>query len=165
MHKKGLILASYDLKKMFDMEDLFDCLDQIYACKVKGKVYRLLYEMNKNVRIKIKTPVGITQSEDTGPQVTQGSVEAATISSVSIGNGVSDTFAHSDVEVVYGNVSLGPQMFMDDIARMAENIMSAQYANDLMEEIVGSKGLEFNLDKICYLIMGNRANRKNSQLK
>ena len=115
-------------------------MDQVYACKVKGKVYRLIYELNKNARIKIKTPVGTSQSEDTGPQVTQGSVGAATISSVSIGNDVSDSFVHSDVEVVYGQIKLGPQLFMDDIARMAENIQSVQYANKLMEEIVGSKG-------------------------
>ena len=82
--KKGLFLTSFDLKKMFDMEDIFDVLDQVYLCNVKGKVYRLIYEMNKNARIKIKTPVGITQSEDTVSLVTQGIVEATTISSVSI---------------------------------------------------------------------------------
>ena len=135
-------------------------LDQIYSCKVKGKIYRLIYEMNKNVRIKIKTPVGMTQSEDVGPLVTQGSVEAATLSSVSLGNGVNDAFVQSDVEVVYGKITLGPQIFMDDIARLAENRASAQYANHLMEKVIGSKGLEFNLDKSSYLIMGNKANRR-----
>ena len=75
-------------------------------CNVKGKVYRLLYEMNKNVRIRVKTPVGLTKSEDVGPCVTQGGIEAGTISSVSIGNSVSSTFSDSDCEVQYRNVNL-----------------------------------------------------------
>ena len=81
---------------MFDMENLFDILNQVYGCNVKGKVYRLIYQMNKNIRIKVKTPVGLTESADTGPGATQGSVDAAIISSVSIGNDVSDNFASSD---------------------------------------------------------------------
>ena len=37
MENKGLIVTSYDLKKFFDMEDLFDCLNQLYLSNVKKK--------------------------------------------------------------------------------------------------------------------------------
>ena len=36
----------------------------------------------------------------------------------------------------------------------------AQYGNDLMEELIGKKNLQLNLDKSSYLIMGNRKKRK-----
>ena len=66
----------------FYSEDIFDCFGELYSSDVKGKVYRLLYEMNKNTRITIQTPVGDTQPKDTGPIVTQGSVEGPVLSSV-----------------------------------------------------------------------------------
>ena len=118
--------------------------------------------MNKNIRIKVKTPVGLTESADTGPGATQGSVDAAIISSVSIGNDVSDTFASSDgdYEVTYENIHLSPLIFMDDIFRMAESVESAQYANNLMELIIGRKGLQFNEDKCMFVLMGNKRERK-----
>ena len=43
---------------------------------------------------------------------------------------------------------------------MAGSVSSAQYANHLMEEIIVKKGLEFNLDKCMYIVMGNKKTRK-----
>ena len=85
---------------------------------MKGKLYRLLFEMNKNTRVRIKTPVGETQAKDTGPIITQGGVEGPVLSSVSIDNGLNVTFAQSDVEVNYKTLTLSPQSFMDDIMRV-----------------------------------------------
>ena len=36
----------------------------------------------------------------------------------------------------------------------------AQLGNEVMEELIGKKGLEFNYDKSMYLIMGNKKVRK-----
>ena len=86
-------------------------------------------------------------------------MEAAPISSVSIGNGVTVTFSESDCEVEYGNLKLSPQIFMDDIIRMAASRDSAQYANKLLETLIGKKSLQFNLDKSAFLVMGNKKAR------
>ena len=48
---------------------LLDCMSELYKNNIKGKVYRLLFEMNKNIRIQIQTPVGLTEARDTGPTV------------------------------------------------------------------------------------------------
>ena len=143
---KGLLVTSFDLRRFFDSEDIFDCFNEIYSSNVKGKVYRLLFEMNKNTRIIIQTPVGDTQPKNTGPIVTQGSVEGPVLSSVSIDNGTNVTFAQSEVEVMYKSLKLGPTIFMDDLARMAATLASAQYGNNLMQELIEQKCLEFN----CY---------------
>ena len=100
-NKKGLILSGYDISTFFDSEDIYDVLGEVYTNDVKGKVYRLLFELNKNARIEVNTPVGTSQSADTGPIVTQGSVEAGVMSSVSIDNGTNVTFVNSDCEVFY----------------------------------------------------------------
>ena len=49
--KKGLLLSNWDISKMFDKEDIYFCLEQI-SPSVKGKSYRLLYNMNKEGKVK-----------------------------------------------------------------------------------------------------------------
>ena len=61
--KKGLLISSFDLQKFFDFENLRDTMDSLYRLGVKGRVYRLLYNMNKEVEIEVKTPVGLSESE------------------------------------------------------------------------------------------------------
>ena len=146
---------------MFDSEDLYDCLNKVNSSQVKGKVYRIIFQMNKNVKVRIQTPVGETSEENTGPIVTQGSVDGAIISSVSIGNDVSEAFADEadKFEVKYESVELSPLCFQDDILRMSDSFESAKYGNKLMENVIAKKGLEFNTEKSMYIVMGNKKAR------
>ena len=74
--------------------------------------------MNKNSKVRIKTPVGITDTKNTGPILSQGSVEAAILNSNNIGNGMKETFTDKDKEVEYlDNIKLAPLSFLDDLAR------------------------------------------------
>ena len=70
----------WDLSKFFDRESLTDCMNELYKSKVQGKLYRLLYTMNRNTRICVQTPVGVTDEQDTGEGVGQGTLEGALIS-------------------------------------------------------------------------------------
>ena len=116
--------------------------------------------MNKNIRIRVKTPVGLTTPEDTGPGVGQGGVDACIISAVNVDNGVNVTFADSDGEVRYSSLILAPLIYMDDIYRMAEDRKSAQDANDRIVDLVESKLLDLNVDKTNYLVVGNKKARR-----
>ena len=158
--KKGLLMSSFDLEKFFDSEELFDCLGELHSRDVKGKLYRLIYQMNKNIRIKVKTPVGETKSKDTGPAVGQGTVDGAILSSNNTDKGLEVAFDDPSKEIEIEETVLGPISFMDDIFRMAENRDNAQYANNKMEEFIGPKLLKINFLKSGYLIVGNRKARK-----
>ena len=50
----------WDLKS-FDTENLIDCMSELYSSQIRGKIYRLIYKMNQNIRISVKTPVGETK--------------------------------------------------------------------------------------------------------
>jgi hypothetical protein len=71
---RPVIVNCFDLKKYFDSEVLVDAMDKLYKSGIKGKLYRLIYHLNKNNLIQIKTPVGVTEGFKTGENVTQGSV-------------------------------------------------------------------------------------------
>ena len=43
---------------------------------------------------------------------------------------------------------------MDDIGRLSTDRETTQYGNDKLEEMVSSKGLEFNMSKSNFLIIG-----------
>ena len=158
--KKSFLIIGYDLKKFFDFENLRDCLRSLYTLGVRGKIYRLLYKMNEKVKIEVKTPVGTSDSAEVKEIVSQGSPEAALISSANVSAGVDEAFANSDKEIKYHDINLNPQSYMDDVIRMAENRNNAQYGNDKMEEMVKKKVLQFNLDKSNYMIVGSKKGRE-----
>ena len=148
------------MEKYFDSEDLYDCLGELYSSNVKGKLYRLIYQMNKNSRIRVKTPLGLTEAKETGPLVAQGLVDGAVLSSNNSGKGVNEEFNEPEKEIKYENLVLGPIIFMDDIFHMAGNLESAQYANNKMEDFVEKKILKLNFLKSGFLIIGNNKERK-----
>ena len=55
----------------------------------------------------------------------QGTVEGAVISAVNLDSGVRDFFRNSVDEVNYFGLELAPQLFQDDVARMASSVSSA----------------------------------------
>ena len=73
---KGMILSGYDIKTYFESENIFDCMRELYESKVRGKVYRLIYEMNKQIKVKVKTPLEESDSKEAGSGPSQGNVDA-----------------------------------------------------------------------------------------
>ena len=134
-------------------------MSSLYSLGVNGKTYRLIYKMNEKVNIQVKTPVGTSESEVTNV-VTQGGVDALLISSSNVAVGIKEAFEDSDKEVTYFELKLSPQSFMDDIMRLAENVESAQYGNDAMEDMINRKVLKSNIEKSDYVIIGNKTRRK-----
>ena len=150
-----VFLAMWDVSKFFDRESLRDCMNEVYRNNVKGKLYRLIYNMNKATKITVQTPVGLTEEQNTGESVGQGTLEGAIISAVNLDNGVQDYFGDSSDEMSYFGLRLGPLLFQDDVARLAADTHSVQSANIRMESLAESKVLDFNLQKSCFMVFGD----------
>ena len=106
--KKPIIVSLYDLTKFFDRENLVDAMDALYSCGVVGKIYRLIYMLNKDTVIEVKTPVGTTEKAETGENVGQGTIDGAIVSSMNIAKGVEEVFEDSKEEITYGGEALNP---------------------------------------------------------
>ena len=159
-YDKPIILTMWDVSKFFDRESLSDCMNEIYKNEVKGKIYRLLYEMNKNTRISVHTPVGVTEEEDTGEGLGQGTLEGAIVSAVNLDNGVNDFFCDSEYEANYGDIRLQPVLYQDDVARLSLDIESTQMGNKKMETMAETKLLNFNMEKSCFIVFGSKKSRE-----
>ena len=104
--------------------------------------------MNKSFNVKVKTPLGMTETKKAGEGPSQGNVDAALISANSIGNGVEDILTDKEREIRYDNdLVLSALSYMDDIGRLSDSREGTQYANDKLEEMMNRKGLEFKTDK------------------
>ena len=151
---------------------------------MKGKAYRLLFNLNKNTRIRVKTPVGVSQAAETGPLVSQGSVEGAVISAVNLDRGIREYFHeeqdedHKDVtkvgiekenvvveankdgevmeDVMYSSIHLKPLLFQDDGFNASKSPEAAQITNEKMVKLMESKLLDLHQDKSCYIIAGEK---------
>ena len=78
---------------------------------------------------------------------------------MSLGEGIRDFFYDSCDEVVYAGLELGPLIFQDDVARLADSPASVQAANIRMEALSECKLLDYNLKKSAYMVVGKKAAR------
>ena len=154
MMKKPLIIALYDISKIFDKEVLVDAMDACYRAGVKGKLYRLLFLMNKDTKIEVKTGTGVSRVEETGENVGQGTVEGAIVSAKNIDTPMDDTFSKSCHEISYGDESLQPLLYQDDILRASDTLESLEAGNRLIEHVMNEKLLSLNIGKSNYMIIG-----------
>ena len=67
LEKKGEAgaLELLDLVKYFDSENLTDNLAELYKATVRGKEYRLVHKMNKETKLKVRTPVVDSETRTT----------------------------------------------------------------------------------------------------
>ena len=129
----ALILELCDISKFFDWEMLLDCMDTLYNNGIMGKLYRLIYEMNRETKIRVRTAVGTASAEHAGECVGQDTLDGAIISACSIDYTVNSIFSKSNYEISYGGLSLQPLLFQDDIFRMSADTFSAKVGNELID--------------------------------
>ena len=157
---EAILLQQYDFSKMFDRESLLDVLGELYRSNVQGKTYKLLYEMNKDRKIKVRTAVGDSEELETEESLGQGSNEGAIASTNSIAKGVKDFFENSKYEEFYGPLKLQPFQFIDDIINLCKNPNSAQMRNNKLENLAEVKLLDYNMSKTVIIILGKGKARK-----
>ena len=87
-----IILQLFDISKYFDQEILKDAMDTLYTYGIKGKLYRLWYELYRDAQIRVKTGAGMTAVEATGDNVAQGSIGGAILSLCSLDKTVTNYF-------------------------------------------------------------------------
>ena len=56
-----VFIQIFDVSKYFDKEVLKDAMDTLYKCGIKGKLYRLWYEMYRDSQIRVKTAAGTSE--------------------------------------------------------------------------------------------------------
>ena len=121
-----LIIQTFDISKYFDSEVLRDAMAALYESGVRGKLYRLWFELNRETDIKVKTGVGTSKSATVGETVAQGSIGGGLVSSLNLDVEVNNFFNASMDETAYSNIRLQPLVLQDDLARLCSSVESAR---------------------------------------
>ena len=79
---KPIILQQYDYQQMFDSMNLKEACSDLYDIGLASDKLQLVYNANKNVRVKVKTSSGITKETIMKELVMQGDIWASTMASV-----------------------------------------------------------------------------------
>ena len=113
-------------------------------------MYRLMFLLNENTNIRVRTPVGTTDWKQVGPTLGQGTVTSAITSSVNLDSGVKEYFHEpeenkinkdnekeneeedEDKIVDYDGEKIFPMLYQDDALNINESKAKAQEANDVM---------------------------------
>ena len=112
--------------------------------------------MGPNAKVKVKTSFGLTDSVDTGENVTQGSIGGAIVSALNLDKTVAAHFAASDTNISYGPLLLSPLLYQDDSAKFSSGLMEAQKSNILMSKLMDMKQLKLNANKCGTLFFGKK---------
>ena len=119
-------------------------------------MYKLVYELNKDRRIKVRTAVGDSDEVEISESLGQGTSEGAIVSTNNVSNGIKDFLSNSEYEVSYGPLVLHPIQLLDDVSRFSYDPTSAQMGNDKIEALAETKLLNYNLQKTVVIIMGKK---------
>ena len=161
MRGKEIILQCYDISKYFDKEMMQDA---ILACIERGadpKAIRLWHKLNENTEIRVKTGVGMTEYENVGAVVGQGTMGGALVSQAVLDEGAKENFKPGDEdELMYGNVPMAPCLFQDDIIHGAKDLTKARIASKKVAHMMSEKNLKLNQDKCVLIAIGTRKQRE-----
>jgi hypothetical protein len=171
--KQGFIFLVVDFVSFFDREDIFDCLDTLDAINVNKKAKKMWYLLNKDTRIKVKTAYGMTDEEEVGDCLGQGTAGAGLISAANLDQGLQKYFNVDEDEeedisndvIKFGQVIIQPIAYQDDVGSLCSSIAMARSQANKLTKMTFEKVLEAHPDKSGLVIIGSETLRKKTEDK
>ena len=93
--KKELWITFYDIEKCFDSLWLEDCINTLWQSGVDDDIPYLIYLLNRNADITVRTPLGNTQSFEICNLAKQGTVLGPILNNCSLDDICSEGHGHN----------------------------------------------------------------------
>ena len=152
-------------KQMFDAIDLQQALSDIYDVGVNDDNLSLLYQGNKDVRMAVNTPSGLSERQSIENVVLQGDTFGSILASVQV-----DSIGKEVEESGYGyqykdELPVSLLGLVDDMIGVSDAGFKAQQLNALLNVKTAEKRLQFGVSKCkSMLVSKNRDAVINSHL-
>ena len=121
---KKLHITTYDFEQAFDSLWLQDCILSLHALGVPGYILKLVYNLNKEAQISVKTPFGPTTTAVIEDIVQQGRVLAPDLCSASTAE-----YCGSNKGVSVGTCNISSLAFVDDMMDLSDDAPDAEIAH------------------------------------
>ena len=121
---KTLYITAYDFEQAFDSLWLQDCILSLHALGVPEYILKLIYNLNREAEITVKTPYGLTSSAVIEDIVQQGRVLAPDLCSASTAE-----YCGSNKGVAVGTCIISSLAFVDDMMDLSDDVPDAEVAH------------------------------------
>ena len=143
-----LLIEFIDLKKAFDKMVLKNIMQNLWESGLRGKIWRVIYNINEKALIKIKTNsgTGVTDEFEMGEILKQGSVIAANLAAMHTDT-VTNKFKNTGLGVYYGKIFVPLLLFQDDIVKFDSSCKNLQKSNIILENFQNENKMEYHETK------------------
>ena len=145
--KKPVSLQIYDYKQMFDAINLEQAVSDIYDAGVNDDNLILIYKANKEVKMAVNTPNGLSERKSIENVVLQGDTFGSILASVQV-----DSIGKEVMETDYGykykdTLTIGMLGLVDDMIGVTDAGYKAQQMNAILNVKTAEKRLQFGITK------------------
>ena len=152
--KSPVVLQTYDYKQMFDAIHLEQALSDIYDYGLNDDNLPLIYQANRDVRMAVNTPAGLTERQRLENVVLQGDTFGSILASVQV-----DTIGKEVEDSGYGymyqdKLPVSLLGLVDDMIGVTEAGYKAQQLNALLNVKTAEKRLQFGVSKCKTMLVG-----------
>ena len=138
----------YDYKQCFDSLWIQECLNDLYSAGLNDDKFALLYELNKNSKVSISTPVGITERRDVEEILQQGGVWAGLLCSNELDTiGKEELNSGENLYIYKESVPIPSLALVDDLFKISKCGSESSQSNASINAKVEMKNLKFAIDK------------------
>ena len=144
--KKPINIQIFNYRQCFDSLWLEECLNDFYVGVLKNDKLALLYSVNRNVKVAVKTPVGKTDRGTIRNGITQGDVFGPLLCSKQVDSFGKECMDENKYTNMYkGEVEIPPLDMVDDLLCISECGYKTAMLN--MKFKTNSQKLQFGVDK------------------
>ena len=152
-----VVLQQYDYQQMFDSMHLKEACADLYDIGLTSDKLSLVYNANRNIKVRVKTPSGVTNEMTMDEIVMQGDTWASTMASVQC-DAFGKELLEEEASFLYkykGVVPVGILGQIDDLIGVTEAGYKAQQMNSYINVKTADKYLQFGPDKCKSMLVGS----------
>ena len=159
--KKQLFLTFYDYSTCFDSLWLEDSMISLWNLGVQNELFALIYKLNENSKIRVKTPFGMSEYFSSPRIVKQGSVLSSNLCSSSIAELCNTNITGG---TMVGSLFISNLLFVDDTFDANEDPAETVESHNEVMNFSDSKRLGMNYIKCALLALNKKMHYKTPTL-
>ena len=154
-----LDICPYDIEKCFDALWTHECINDLYEAGLTNDKLPLLFKMNMNAQVAIKTSQGITERTDIKNIIMQGSVWGSLSCTSSMDKLPQRAYTNEALQYKYkGEVVVPPLGMVDDIITIQKCGTASVTINSEVNAFVEQKKLTLSTKKCTRIHVGKKCN-------
>ena len=157
-HNTPVTLLVYDYTQMFDSMDLEESVGDMFDSGVKDDTLALLYNANTNIKVKVKTPAGLSEEMTFKKLVLQVDTWGPTMAANQVDT-IGKQLLVEQPQFLYkykGHVPIGILGMIDDIVGVSEHGFNATQLNAFINIKTAEKKLKFGHNKCKTLTISHK---------